>query len=396
MRILHLIDAVSPQARGTTFALLAESFGRLGRIEQHALFLGPAALRNAAIAAGVGAERTYSRPVLAGSAVTGALTARHAIKELGRFDAVHCWSIGAFTLASVLLRKIPRLLTLTLPPSPREAHWLRMVVSESSDTAYGSSTLLPISSTIRRAVLSAGVPEPCVHVLRPGLDLSKVNAGARDELRTKWGVTESGVYAVAMLGDPPEVMDSLMAAMAVGLAEEGYAQAPDRPYFKLISHPDQHNRVRLTTFERGLNKAPRLVQEPRVTRPWEILPGCDFALAAGPHAGGLSLLWAMAANVPIIGQATYAVSEIVEDRHSALLVKPGEPRTMSHRVKQIITDRHLAWKIRDTARHEAYSFFSRQRYCQSLQAIYEQAVDCRQIEVPPMQTTGGLRFAGRA
>lgn len=394
MRILHLLDAASPQARGTTLAFIATSFGRLGHIEQHALLLGPASLRRAAIACGLGPDNVVSRPVLGGSAVLGALTARLAIRDLGAFDAVHCWSLGTFTLASLLMRRLPRLLTLTLTPTQRECHWLRMVISE-TPSEQGGATVLPISSTIRRVLLSAGVAEACVHVLRPGIDMSKIVTASRDALRKKWGVDRPNHHAAALLGDPPEATDALTALMGVGLAEEGYRRG-DIPYSKIIGHPDQLNRARTETFERGLNKAPRLVQEPLITRPWEMLAACDYALALGPHAGGLSLLWAMAANVPIIGHATYAVSEIVEDHHSALLVKVGEPRMISHRVCELIADKHLAWKLRDSARHEAYSFFSRQRYCQSLQRVYEQTIERRPIEIPAMEATGGLRFTGRA
>ena len=91
-----------------------------------------------------------------------------------------------------------------------------------------------------------------------------------------------------------------------------------------------------------------------------------------------------------------APTEIVEDRHSALLAKPGPLHPLAHRITQLLEDPHLAWKLRDTARHEAYSFFSRQRYCQSIQTVYEQLETGAPIEVPQLEATGGLRFAGRA
>ena len=121
-----------------------------------------------------------------------------------------------------------------------------------------------------------------------------------------------------------------------------------------------------------------------------------MALVTGPSSGGLSLLWAMASNVPIIGDASYAVSEMVEDRHSALLAKPGDSRLLAQRVRLLLDDAQLAWKLRDSARHEAFSYFSRQRYCNSIAAVYEQVVTHQPIEVPPLPVTGGLRFAGRA
>jgi glycosyltransferase involved in cell wall biosynthesis len=104
----------------------------------------------------------------------------------------------------------------------------------------------------------------------------------------------------------------------------------------------------------------------------------------------------MAAGVPIVAEATYAISEIVEDRHSALLAKPEQPRMLAGRITPLMADPQLAWKLRDTARHEAFSFFSRQRYCQALQGVYEQLVGGRAVEIPQIPITGGLRFSGRA
>jgi glycosyltransferase involved in cell wall biosynthesis len=129
--------------------------------------------------------------------------------------------------------------------------------------------------------------------------------------------------------------------------------------------------------------------------PWRTLPACDVALAMGDAGAGLSMLWAMAAGVPIIAEARYATSEIIEDRHSALLTRPGKTPAIAERLTQLLADRQLAWKIRDAARNEAYSYFSRQRYCQSLTTVYESFAAGNPIEIPPMEPTGGLRFMGR-
>ena len=173
---------------------------------------------------------------------------------------------------------------------------------------------------------------------------------------------------------------------------EDIASAPVR----LLVHPRQRNRLRAVRMWRGLGRSHWLITDAALDEPWQVLPGCDMALAMGPHAGNLSLLWAMAANVPIVGEATYATSEIVEDRHSALLTKPGEAHQLGHRIRQLVDDPQLAWQIRDAARHEAYSFFSRQHYCKRVQVVYKQLIAGRAVEVPQLEVTGGLRFTGRA
>ena len=311
------------------------------------------------------------------------------IAREGPFDLVHCWSIGALSVASLWLRSVPRLLTLTTVPAPRAVHWLRVLGMH----APGQTVFLPISNTIRRTLLSGGVPEAAAHVLRPGLDMGRIAFDQRRVLRQGWGIDGEEVRVVALLSDPPARADAMLAVMAVGLAADSGADGalPVR----LLLHPHQRHRRRAMVMAENLDRVERQVFESRISCPWQVLPGCDLALALGPDAGGLSLLWAMTANVPIIAEATYAISEILEDRHSALLVRPDKPSELAHRIRRLFDDRDLAWKLRDTARHEAFSFFSRQRYGRSLKTVYEQAHERRPIEVPPLEVTGGLRFSGR-
>lgn len=390
MRVLHLIDAASPQARPTTLALMASSLGRLGDVDQAVVLLGGRPLADAATAAGVRGAQVIGVPF--GRAVLGWPTVRRYVRDASPFDLIHCWSVGALSLATLAFRGLPKVLTLTTPVSERTTAWLRTLSREGA--AAGGLVVLPISATLRRALLSAGVPEAAVHVLKPGIDLGRVGHSQRAAIRRGWGI-ESDLQCVAAIAcDPVERGDALVAAMGVLVANE-ITSVGGRP-LRLLLHPQQLNRVRVRQMVRPLDQERALIDEPRVAEPWSVLPGCDLVLALGPHAGGLSLLWAMAANVPIVGEASYAVSEVVEDRHSALLVKESSPKQLAKRITQLVDDPSLAWRLRDTARHEAYSFFSRQRYGQSLAAVYGQMVAGEAVCVPAVEATGGLRFAGRA
>lgn len=388
MRVLHLIDAAGPQATATTAALLGDALGRLPNVEQHALLLGGAALGRAAARAGL--ERCRRLPVPAGRAWLGAAALRRAVTGLRPFDLVHCWSIGSLSAAVLLWGDTPRLLTLTTVPRPRAVRWLRVLTAHGA----GRTVLLPISGVIRRALLGGGIAPSAVHVLRPGLDFSRIDRAARDTWRAAWGITSERTWVVALLSDPPQSGDALVAAMAVGLAGAPAADPADR--FRLLLCPDQRWGLRARRIHEGIACGASLETEPLLAAPWKVLAGCDACLAIGPDAGGLSMLWAMAANVPIVAEATHAVSEIVEDRHSALLAGPGRATALAHRLQRLRADPQLAWRLRDTARHEAYSYFPRSGYCRSLHLVYEQALCGDPIAVPAPEVTGGLRFAGRA
>ena len=388
MRVLHLIDAASPQATRTTLAMLADALGRLGQVEQQVLLLGGSKLNEDAVAAGVHDAQLVSTPYGLASLAWPIMRCR--LRALGRFDLVHCWSLGAMSLAALMLRNLPRLLTLTGWPSRRQIQWLRVLVRE----AAGRTVVLPVSNTLRRELLVHGVPEKAAVVLRPAIDMGRVDHDRRSELRNAWGLDGEQVRVAVLLCDPAPAGDAIEGVMTVGLAAETLEE--DDAGIRLILHPDQWRRRRAERIVQQAQRPYQIIREPRTTTPWAVLPGCDIALARGPHAGGLSLLWAMAANIAIVGEATYAISEILEDRHSALLAKPGHRNALSNRIGRLLKDRQLAWQLRDTARHEAYSFFSRQRYCQSLKGVYEQLVGGYEVEVQPLEPTGGLRFTGRA
>ena len=396
MHVLHLIDGASAQACATTLAMLADAMGRLGDIRQSVVLLGGEPLTRMARDVGVEPIKTLGVPNT--SAPLGLFGFQHYVRATGLRDMVthvHCWSIGAFSLASFVFRDRDRLLTLTSEPAPGYVRWLRVLCGERGGQR-GRPVVLPISSTIRRAVLSGGVPEGLVHVLRPGIDHSRIVFGDREPFRSQWRITDANHKVIALLSDPPATADAIESLLAVEMAQLAHDDHNEAGPISLLVHPRQRALVRAKVRMRETLLPHRLILDDRVEQPWRVLPGCDLALAPAPHGGGLSLLWAMAANVPIVAGATYAVSEIIEDRHSALLTKPGQTHAMGHRITQCLADERLTWKLRDTARHEAFSFFSRQRYCQSMQTVYEQLASGTPVEVPDLEITGGLRFTGRA
>src|SRR5687768_8224897 len=131
MRVLHLVDAASPQAGSATLALIADALGRTGGVEQRVVLLGGAALARAAAA--VGLTRGPSVALLGaplGRATLAWPALRRELRRRGEtpgraIDLVHCWSAETLTLATLAWRAVPRVLTLSLPPTPRTAQWLR-------------------------------------------------------------------------------------------------------------------------------------------------------------------------------------------------------------------------------------------------------------------------------
>lgn len=389
MRVLHLFEASDFSVPHARLALLAQSLGRMPDVTEDVCLLGNRSLETAANDLGITARWRFN---LAGRmGISGYFRLRRELRQ-HRYDLIHCWSIrtmGSPTLAAVTAADVPRVVTVCRMASAKEARWAGVLTRHlKADTVY-----LPISSSVGRSMLEHGVDPQHVHTLRPGIDMSLYQPSLRKPLRESWEV-DNATRVVALLGDPTEEASAMAAFMATGLADQILASR-GRPVVLLV-HPQQRDIDQAMSTARQIDPASRIVLEPRIDRPWEILPGCDIALAMGHSGGNLPLLWAMACAVPIVAEATPAISEIVEDRHSAMLARPDLPKALAHRITQLAEDEQLAWKLKDTARHEAYTFFSRQRYVQSLKQVYEQVTAREPVAIEAAQANAPKHFAAHA
>jgi glycosyltransferase involved in cell wall biosynthesis len=103
----------------------------------------------------------------------------------------------------------------------------------------------------------------------------------------------------------------------------------------------------------------------------------------------------MAAGLPIVSTVTYTVAELLEDRHTALMVPKPEARLIARRVLDLRADPGLQWSIADVARTEAYEYFSLTRFLEQWRGVYRQVAEGKQVEVVEPQPGAGRRFHGR-
>lgn len=422
MRVLHVIDQASRQACPTTLAMLADALGRTGAIEQSVLLLGNHHLQTQAQAVGI--EHAHRIAITAGQALIGWPGWRKQARQLGlgTADIVHCWTVSSFAAVRLAWPDQKVLLTLTQPVTTRIAHGLVLLLHHGADRSSKAShrasapgtrhaaahglnpssasrphhaAILCTAATISRSILQRGADETAVLTLRPGIDMARIDRNARQTKRKQWGI-DDGINVVALLSDPPTRASTITAGYAVGLA--GQTALSSDHNLALMIHPQQRHHLR----SRGIlgqlsHPAVRrlIIADADAAYPWRVLPGCDLALSTDEPpdaAAGLSMLWAMAAGKPMVAPANFPVCEILEDRHSALLCGQAQPRRLAHQLTRLTEDSQLAWKLRDTARHEAYSFFSRQRYVTALTQVYQQLSHAEPLALPPMDETGGLRF----
>ncbi|MGB7158027.1 MAG: glycosyltransferase, partial [Tepidisphaeraceae bacterium] len=128
-----------------------------------------------------------------------------------------------------------------------------------------------------------------------------------------------------------------------------------------------------------------------------LLPAADTVLVTSIGATAtLPVSIAMAAGLPIVATVTYTTSELLEDRHTALMTPAGVPRKLARRVMDLHEDTSLQWSIADMARTEAYEFFSFTRFVEQYRGVYQQVAAGAPVSVSEQAPGAGLRFHGRA
>jgi glycosyltransferase involved in cell wall biosynthesis len=96
----------------------------------------------------------------------------------------------------------------------------------------------------------------------------------------------------------------------------------------------------------------------------------------------------MASGLPIVATATYTVSELLEDRHSALMLSKATARSLGQRVLDLWIDPRQTASIRDTARTEAYEFFSQSRFVNQYRQVYRQIAGGQPVSIDEPSSTG--------
>jgi glycosyltransferase involved in cell wall biosynthesis len=92
--------------------------------------------------------------------------------------------------------------------------------------------------------------------------------------------------------------------------------------------------------------------------------------AAGPVAT-LPVAVAMAGGVPLVATVTGEVSELLEDRHTALMTAAGAPRLLAQRIRTLREDGELGRRLADRARSEAYEYFAMSGFIEGVAGLYE-------------------------
>jgi glycosyltransferase involved in cell wall biosynthesis len=306
-------------------------------------------------------------------------------REAGEHDLVHAWGGAALAVAALGSRG-PIVFSPATQTRVRTVRWLRAVL------AHRRVEVICPTSTLHRRLVERGVPGARCHLIRPGVDFSRVRRRRDAELRSKLGLGETD-YVFLAAGEstrPAGHVEALWAASILHVAD---------PRYKLLTWGRGPGAGSVRNFADKTEPKVLRVAEPRLGRRVEfedLLPAADAVLVTAKGAvATLPIAICMAAALPIVATVTPIVAELLEDRHTALM-SADKPRLVARRALDLLEDPNLQWSISDMARTEAYEFFAQTRFLAQFRAVYRQSVESDHVEVPEQAPGAGLRFHGRA
>ncbi len=102
--------------------------------------------------------------------------------------------------------------------------------------------------------------------------------------------------------------------------------------------------------------------------------GCRVAANGDRDGIPNVLLESMAMNVPVVATAISAISELIEDEKTGLLVPPDDPDKMAAAMLRLLKDNHLRQRVINNGRERVAGHFDNRRLINDLAEIYSRNI----------------------
>ncbi|HEV7301223.1 MAG TPA: glycosyltransferase [Tepidisphaeraceae bacterium] len=316
-----------------------------------------------AIVRGMGKDFTVTAGFIGADLRDGLTAVRWVRRHAKQVDAVHAFGTDALTAAAMGFDG-PIIFTPTEFPTRRALRWTRAV------SAYRNVQAVATTSTQHRAMIVGGLADERYHLIRPGVDFSKIRRRRDDALRAQLNFGPDD-FVILLNGESTRAADHERAVWA------GSILHVLDPHVRLLIWGQGPRGQRVARYARTMPRptfASVAVERLGAEVSYEaLLPATDCVLVtAGAPVPTLPIAVAMAAALPIVSTVTYTVAELLEDRHTALMATNPTPREIARRVRDLRDDSRTQWHIAETARGEAYAHFSLSHMVQQYRTLYRQ------------------------
>lgn len=231
---------------------------------------------------------------------------------------------------------------------------------------------IAVSRWVSESIGRIGVPEQKRTYIYDGIELDKLDLGADGlTFRRRHGIPENA-FVVGLVGLLIPWKGQRLFIEAIQLLAE---EMPDAVYAIVGGTPDEcryfEAELRQLAEQPGLKG--RVVFTGHVADMAAVYNGLSVVLSAStsPEPLGTMIIEAMTMARPIIAPDHGGAIEMVEDRATGLLFKPGDASDLAANIRLLHGDPQLAARLGQTARAQALKVFAIREHVQQVQDVYE-------------------------
>ena len=298
-----------------------------------------------------------------------------------RPDVVHAlrWTSGLAALAAARDLRIPVVQSFSsLGVAERRHHVIPQTAGTERirlEPAIGRSVSVVVagSSAEESDLTRLGVPRRSIKVIPCGVDTDEFTPEGPVADRT----ARPRLVTVAELHEHEALTTLLRALAKVPGAELVVAGGPPRAKLR----GDLAYR-RLAGIAEGLGVSDRVLFAGQLARPAlpPLLRSASLLVSVSEYdPSGMVLVEAMACGTPVIASAAGGQVDAVVDGTTGIVVPPGRPALLAHRIRQLLAHPMLLEAFSVAATDRARSRYSWDRIAQETLAVYDTALDAAAI-----------------
>jgi glycosyltransferase involved in cell wall biosynthesis len=289
-------------------------------------------------------------------------------------DLIVAWGLTALAAAAMARPTAKVVFAPDRFLGPRSLRWARTLL----DLCDGP--MICPTDAQRQSAIRRGITHERSVVIRPGADFGRLRRSTdeRRSLRALLGFSES---------------DYVLFAPGESTADAGHERVVWTcgvlhildPTYKIVLQGSGDRTATAVRLARKLRQSDMLADaRAKLGRPVtteELLAAADACvLVPTGVVPTLPIVASMAAGVPFIASVTYVMSELLEDRHTALMVGTDAPKALARRVMDLRADPTLAARVADTARAEAYELHTQMKMVNRYRRVFRQVADGRAVD----------------
>jgi glycosyltransferase involved in cell wall biosynthesis len=321
--------------------------------------------------------------IASGPSLTGLLILRRLLKQ-GSFDILHCHGARAALhgrlAAASLGNGRPKVLFSVHGFAAPHYGLPRRTILLGIERALMPVTdaVICVSDAERQDFLQAGFgPPERIHLVRHGIDARRFRGVVVDkaEQRADLGLPSHGrvVTTICRLYRPRD-FTTLLTGFAMVRDELGDAH--------LLIVGDGPYRPRIESLVHGLNLEPHVTLAGFRRDIPQILAISDVFVLSTAHweALGLTLLEAMASQVPVVASDVGGIKEAMIDQETGILVPPQDPAALSEALLDLLVDEQHAMVMGQKGRERVERLFMLDRMGRETMAVYDHLMQSQSEE----------------